>query len=155
MNHNSTFKLNDFLTLLYSLSNKRFYNQQHWFRTLFYSYHLDCDKLECAMYHTAQCVISDTLNGKATRKLPLRLYQYYFSSKDGLYRLYDDLCSYLCKVTLTEGSRQHYISLLTESIQSATNINPRDIQYILSSKQGSSLLEQLGEMCYKIISALA
>ena len=148
------FKLSNYLALLYSLSEKQFENQTIWFRRLFQSYHLDVDKLESAIYHTTQSTVSETLRGSAARNLPLRLYRFYFPSVEGRHMLYNDLWSYLCDAVRTEGQQQRYIDILTKSVKLATNITPGDLKRILSFTTYPSLLEQLTELCFRIMIVL-
>lgn len=145
------FTINTFLSTLYALSNRQFGNQPEWFRELFFSYHLDRDKLNDRAYLISQNAISEFLVGKA--KFPTHVFQFYFASRDGTDMLYDDIAHYLYKVAFTEGRRQKYIETLFASVNSSA-IHPLDKEYILSSPSNNNSMEYLAEICYRIMRVL-
>ena len=77
MSNVNTIAIGNTLSLLYSLSNKMYINQVHFFTSLFRSYHDKRVEKEDLVIEGQQPHISRLLNGKT--RFPKRIYSFYFS----------------------------------------------------------------------------
>jgi hypothetical protein len=150
MNANTIITIGNTLTLLYSLSNTVYINQNLFFTSLFRSYYDYRDKEESLDIDSQQPHISRLLNGKT--RFPKFIYSYYFSKMPSGELLRADVYNFLFPFSMNADTMDRFLRVFSSFVKSRSNLSYKNLEYILAyGNDCDDVLKMTTELIYRTL----